>query len=117
MTISNRTIAKNASFLMVSQVITWGLTFVLTIFLPRYLGPAGIGQLQLAGSLWAIVAVIATLGTDKLVMKEIARAPDRLNELISSTLVLRTVLFMFGALGMAVYLKWVDYPTQTMSVI
>lgn len=116
-TISGRTIAKNASFLMMSQVITWGLSFLLIIFLPRYLGPAGIGQLQLAGSLWAIVAVIATLGTDKLVMKEIARAPDRLNELISATLVLRTVLFLFGALGMAAYLQLVDYPTQTMWVI
>lgn len=116
-TISGRTIARNASFLMMSQVITWGLSFLLTIFLPRYLGPAGMGQLQLAGSLWAIVAVIATLGTDKLVMKEIARAPDRLNELIGATLVLRTILFIFGALGMVLYLRWVDYPTQTMWVI
>lgn len=102
---------------MMSQIITWGLSFLLTIFLPRYLGPAGIGQLQLAGSLWAIVAVIATLGTDKLVMKEIARAPDRLNELISTTLLLRTVLFVLAALGMAFYLRLVDYPTQTIWVI
>ncbi len=117
MTISSRTIARNASFLMVSQIITWGLTFLLMIFLPRYLGPAGIGQLQLAASLWAIVAVIATLGTDKLVMKEIARSPDRLNELIGSTLALRTLLFIFGALGMVAYLELADYPTQTVWII
>src|SRR5829696_4828725 len=102
---------------MMSQVITWGLSFLLTIFLPRYLGPAGIGQLQLAVSLWAIVAVIATLGTDKLVMKEIARAPDKLSQLISSTLVLRSLLFTFGALGMVAYLKLADYPLQTVWVI
>jgi O-antigen/teichoic acid export membrane protein len=117
MTISSRTIAKNASFLMVSQMITWGLTFLVTIFLPRYLGPAGIGQLQLSASLWAIVAVIASLGTDKMVMKEIARAPDRLNELVSSTLALRSLLFMVGALGMAVYLQLVNYPPQTVWVV
>lgn len=117
MSISSRTIAKNASFLMASQVITWSLTFLLTIFLPRYLGPAGIGQIQLAASLWAIVAVIATLGTDKLVMKEIARSPGRVNEMINSTLVLRTLLFILGALGMVVYLELAEYPTQTVWII
>jgi O-antigen/teichoic acid export membrane protein len=117
MNIASRTIAKNASFLMVSQMIGWGLTFLLTIYLPRYLGPAGIGKLQLAGSLWAIVAVIAIMGTDKLVMKEIARSPERVNEMISSTLFLRTVLFILGALGMLVYLQLADYPTQTVWII
>ena len=117
MTISSRTIAKNASFLMISQAITWGLSFLLTIFLPRYLGPAGIGQLQLALSLWAIVSVITTLGTDKLLMKEIARAPERLNELVSATLALRTLLFLLGTLGMVVYLQLANYPTQTIWVI
>jgi O-antigen/teichoic acid export membrane protein len=117
MTISSRTIVRNASFLMGSQVITWGLTFLLTIFLPRYLGPAGIGQLQLAGSLWTIVGVIASLGTDKLVMKEIARSPNQVSDMMSSTLVLRTLLFMVGALGMFAYLQLADYPAQTVWVI
>src|SRR5512141_515678 len=117
MTISSYTIAKNASFLMVSQVITWGLALLVTIFLPRYLGPAGMGQLQLAASLWAIVSVIAAMGTDRLVMKEIARSPDQLNEWVGTALALRTVLFLFGAVGMTAYLRLAGYPTQTASVI
>ena len=117
MTISGRTIAKNASVLMISQVITWGLTFLVTIFLSRYLGPQGVGQLQLAASLWSIVGVIAALGMDTLLTKEVARSPSRMSELIGTTLVLRTMIYMFGALGMAAYVQMAGYPAQTVSVI
>lgn len=117
MTFSGRTIAKNAGVLLVSQLITWGLTFLLTIFQPRYLGPGGVGQLQLAWSLWAIVAVIAALGTDTLVTREIARAPEKLNELISTAMVIRGLIFLVGALGMAVYVWLAGYPPGTVRVI
>lgn len=115
--ISGRTVAKNASVLMASQLITWGLTFLLMIFLTRYLGPEGLGKLQLAGSLWAIVAVIAALGTDTLVTKEIARSPGRLNELLGTTLALRALIFLVCAMGMAAYVRLADYSSQTESVI
>ena len=74
---TGRTIAKNASVLMASQVITWGLTILLTIFLPRYLGVSAVGQFHLANSLWAIGAILASFGMDLLVTKEIARDAGR----------------------------------------
>ena len=117
MTFSGRTIAKNAGVLMSSQLISWGLSFLLAIFLPRYLGPQGIGQILLANSLWAIVAVIAGFGTETFITKEIARSPGRLNELLGTTLALRALIFMLGALAMAVYVQLAGYPAQTVSII
>ena len=70
---NGRTIAKNASVMMISQLVTWGLTIVLTIFLPRYLGAAALGQFHLANSLWAILAIAVTFGMEILLTKEIAR--------------------------------------------
>jgi O-antigen/teichoic acid export membrane protein len=61
---SVKTITKNASVLMLSQLITWGMALVLMIFLPRYLGAVGVGKFQLATSLWAIVSIVVSFGMD-----------------------------------------------------
>jgi O-antigen/teichoic acid export membrane protein len=117
MSFSSRTIAKNTGVLLASQLITWGLSFLLSIIQPRCLGPTAIGQLELAASLWTIVGVIAALGTDLLITKEIARSPERLNELIGTALALRAMIFVFCALGMVAYVLLVGYTPQTAIVI
>ena len=86
---TGRTIAKNASVLLVSQVITWSLTLLMTLFLPRYLGVSAVGQFHLANSLWAIVAVLASFGMNTLVTKEIARDGSQLSKLISTSIFIR----------------------------
>jgi len=67
--------------------------------------------------LWAIMAVVAALGTETLVTKEIAQAPGRLNELTSTALALRALVFIFGALGMVAFVQLAGYPAQTVNVI
>lgn len=117
MSVSSRTIAKNTSALMVSQLITWGFSFFLSILLSRYLGPTGIGQLSLASSLWLIVGVIAALGTDLLITKEVARSPDRLSELVGTALALRLLTFLLGAIGIGIYIHFAGYSPETVMVI
>lgn len=117
MSVSTRTIAKNTSALMVSQLITWGFSFLLSILLSRYLGPAGMGQLALANSLWVIVGVVAALGTDLLITKEVARSPGRLNELVGTTLALRLLTFLLGAIGIGIYIHFANYSPETVTVI
>lgn len=117
MSVSSRTIAKNTSVLMFSQLVTWGFSFILSILLSRYLGPTGIGQLALANSLWMIVGVIAALGTDLLIIKEVARSPDRMNELVGTTLILRLLMFLLGTLGIGIYIRFAGYSPETVTVI
>lgn len=115
---SNRkTIAKNAAVLMGSQVLTWGMTLLLTIFLPRYLGASAIGKFHFSTSVWAIVAIIATFGMDTLLTKEIARHPERLPTLLWNSAVLRLGLFGLGWLGMILFLNAFGYPTETRQVV
>jgi len=114
-----RTIAKNATVLMASQMATWGLTLLLTIFLPRYLGAANVGKLQFASSMWAIVAVVVTFGMDTLLTKEIARTPARAARLFGNTVILRIGLHALGYLALAFYL-WLfrdRYPVETAYVV
>jgi O-antigen/teichoic acid export membrane protein len=80
---SVKTITKNASVLMLSQLITWGMALVLMIFLPRYLGAVGVGKFQLATSLWAIVSIVVSFGMDTYMTREIARMPEKASQFLA----------------------------------
>jgi O-antigen/teichoic acid export membrane protein len=109
-------VARNAGVLMVSQVLTWGMTFVLTIFLPRELGATAIGQLHLASSLWAVAGIMVGFGMDTLLTKAIARTPGRATALLRRSMLLRLGLYvvLFGALWLYASLA---YAPGTVTVI
>lgn len=114
---STRTIAKNISALFVSQLTTWGLTFLLTIFLPRYLGPAQVGKLFLALSIWAIMVVVAGFGMDIFSTKEIARHPELAPKLVGQSLVARSLMFIICSVAVAAYVVALDYPQELAVVV
>jgi O-antigen/teichoic acid export membrane protein len=114
---SGKRIAKNATVLMASQLITWGMALLLTFFLPRYLGATGFGKFQLAISLWAIVSVFVNFGMDTYLVKEVARKPEDLNNLFSTSTYIRILLFTIGTLAMILYIQLVDYPGETNLII
>jgi O-antigen/teichoic acid export membrane protein len=114
---AHRTVARNASFLMASQLITWGLAVLLMIFMPRYLGAAGIGRIQLASSIWTVMTIFIAFGMDTLMIKEIARNPARTAELFSISVILRAIFFVFGFGIVALYAHLARYPLETLYVI
>src|SRR4051794_18282371 len=89
-------VVKNASILMVAQLMTWILSLLLTIFLPRYLGAAATGIFVLAGSIWSIMGLLISFGTDTLLTKEIARQPAKTPELLGMALLLRMFFFILS---------------------
>lgn len=110
-------IAKNISILMVSQLATWALSLLLMVFLPRYLGPATVGVYYLAISVWTIIGMFVTFGTDVLLMKEVSRDTENLSKLFSTILLVRLLLFVVGfAIAMAA-LPALQYPGETVLII
>jgi O-antigen/teichoic acid export membrane protein len=105
------------SVLMASQGITWVLTLLLTLFLPRYLGAKGVGQIHLAESLWSMLAVLATFGMDYLATKHTARDPERAATLLGNSLVLRMLMFAAVTLILAAGLHFANYAQTTVMVI
>ncbi|MHB8612386.1 MAG: flippase [Candidatus Dormibacteraceae bacterium] len=69
-------LVRNLAFLAGGQVATWGLSLLWTIFVPRALGPRGLGELTIAYAATGVVSVVVSLGVGTLMVKEIAR--DRL---------------------------------------
>ena len=114
---TGRTIVKNASVLLISQVSTWGLSLVIMIFMTRYLGATGIGQIHLANSIWAILAITIEFGMNTYLTKEISRSPERIDNLLSVSLILRSLLYVGSIFVLLLYLQFTDYAPVTIAVI
>jgi O-antigen/teichoic acid export membrane protein len=94
----SRLIARNVASTIATQVLSWGMTFALTLYLPRYLGDVGMGLFTLAGSIAAIASLIVSVGASNVLVREIARNHDRASELVTTALTMRVML---GFLAMA----------------
>jgi O-antigen/teichoic acid export membrane protein len=114
---SSKVIVKNTSFLIVSQIITWVFGLLVAIILPRYIGPSGAGQFAIAGAIWMILGTLISFGSDTYLIKEIARAPEKAGSLTGTVLVLRTITFLIGCGGLAIYLYFMHYPLETLLII
>lgn len=109
-------VARNAGVLMVSQILTWGLTLLLTIFLPRKLGATAIGQLHLGSSLWMVAGIAVGFGMDTLLAKQVARTPGRAAALLRRSMLLRAALYVL-VFGLVYLYASQVYPRATVTVI
>ncbi len=114
---TGKTIAKNASVLMVSQLITWSLTLTLMVFLPRALGATAMGQYHLANSIWAIAGVFAIFGMDMFLTKEASRHPNNISDTFGVILVFRAFIFTLSFGFVALYVQFAGYEAETVRVI
>ncbi|NNJ11092.1 flippase [Chloroflexales bacterium ZM16-3] len=115
--ISGKTIAKNVGVMMVSQLTTWVLAFVLAIFLPRYLGAENIGAISISNSIWLIMSVLLTFGMDTHLIKSIAREPESTSELLGTSLLVRTVFFVISCGLVLLYATVMQYNETLVTVI
>lgn len=114
---TTKTIARNTSILMSTQIVMWMLTTAIMIVLPRYLGVENVGKLQIASSLWLMFGVFISFGTDILLIKEIARDEAQTSRLLSGAIFLRSGLFVITCGVMAFVVRLLDYPSSTLYVI
>lgn len=113
----NATLAKNFAVLLSSQVVTWILTLVLMIFLPRYLGAVNVGKLFLAVALWTVLSVVMTFGSDQFSIKAIARNNSKISVLFGTKVLLSTLFFVLCMTSLYFVLRYFEYPQITIYVI
>ncbi len=99
MTTSRRKIATNIFFLASSQGLTWSITLVYMVLVPRYLGPTGTGTLSIAWAASQIMVVIASFGTTKYIVREVARDHQSATNLVGPA---AFICGMVGLLGWAI---------------
>jgi len=105
-------IGRNLLDMMSSQVVTFLLGFVAQVVQPRYVGPDGIGQVQLAFSIWLIAQTLITLGTGSYLTLVMAQDPARGRALVGPVLLLRMALFVVASIGVAIFASNVGYSNE-----
>jgi O-antigen/teichoic acid export membrane protein len=79
----------NVGALVLRQASTWSLTFVLILYLPRYLGDARFGMVTFATALLPLLLVVTNLGVGTYLVKRIAVQPADWSDLFWNAIALR----------------------------
>jgi len=109
-------IAKNTGIMFTSQVITWISSFVLMLFLPRYLGSVDYGRLYLAISITMIFQMLIEFGGPYLIVKEISRRREETPSLLVHSLALRLMMWVISIIAM-IALAYVSGYSFTVTVL
>jgi O-antigen/teichoic acid export membrane protein len=103
-------VAKNTVVQMAQQLVTWASSFLLMLFLPRYLGPVDYGRLYLAMSVSAIFLMLIEFDGRIGVAKRISRYRDEAAQIIVNAVGFRMFFWIISFLGMMTFAFIADYP-------
>lgn len=81
----------NTWWLSLDRLLRIGIGAVLTVWLARYLGPEGYGQLSYAIGFALILGPVASLGLPAILVRELVTHPGKRNQLIGSAFILRFI--------------------------
>ena len=91
---------KNTSWLFGEKILRMIVALFVGIWVARYLGPEKFGLLSYAQSFVALFAVVAGLGLDSLVVRELVKDESRAETLLGTSFFLK----IFGAFCMLIFL-------------
>jgi len=114
---ATQSVSRNATVLLGSQMVTWASTFILMIFLPRYLGSEEYGRLYLAMSLAMMTQVFIEFGGAFYIAKEIAKTPEKAPSLIANSVGLRVFLSLLSIVALFVFTVVSGYPPRVRLLI
>jgi O-antigen/teichoic acid export membrane protein len=110
-------IARNAAYLMVGQVISWSLSLVFVLIVPRAVGASSWGEWSLAWAITSVTTAITGLGLGTLVIKDVSREPEKAREYVGAALTAQLIMVAPFAAIIAVFTIVARYPAHTKVVI
>ena len=108
---------RNVTVLASAQLITWTMTLLWTLVVPRALGPSGLGTIMAAWSITGILGVVLGLGTRNYLVRESVVEPAKAPGLIGTALILRIVLSPLLIAGAIVYGELVHWHGDARTVL
>lgn len=92
--------ARNVSALVVASLISKGALFIWQLILAPWLGTFDYGIYGTVGALIAVAGSISSFSMGLIVIRDVAREPEKAGKYWSSLMVLQTVLAMVAYVGM-----------------
>jgi O-antigen/teichoic acid export membrane protein len=81
----------NTGWLFFERIVGMALSFFVGVYVARYLGPADFGLFSYAASFVGLFVVIATLGLDNILVRDLVKDKKRRDELLGTTFVLKII--------------------------
>lgn len=100
--------AKNASWIIAGRVAQMVLSFAVSVFTARYLGPSNFGLINYAGAYVAFFTSLCTLGINSVIIKDFVDNPEEQGKAIGTTIVLRAVSSLLSSLMIVGIVSIVD---------
>ncbi len=86
-----RKVAVNTVWLFLDRAIRLGVGFVVGAWVARYLGPEGFGRFSYVIAFVSLFGTAIAAGTDNVVVRDIAKEPDRADRILAAANVIRIV--------------------------
>ena len=105
-------VINNSSWLLLERLVRLVLGLLVVAWVARYLGPAQYGELAYALAYMAFFGVLASLGLDGFVLRDISRDQSQAGEILGTTLYLRLatgfICWLLALAGMLWLHGWQD---------
>ncbi len=90
----------NTSWLFAGRIVQMIVGLFVGVYVARHLGPSQFGLLSYAMAFVGLFSVIASLGLDSIVVRELVKTPQKMNELLGTAFFLKIIgaILMFGAI-------------------
>jgi O-antigen/teichoic acid export membrane protein len=85
-------VARNFGALVGGQLVTWSMTLLWTLIVPRLLGPDSYGKLVAAISVSGVLGLFLGMGTRPYLVREIVIRPDEAPKLVGTAVILRVLV-------------------------
>ena len=109
--------AWNAIKLSLSFAVSWTVALAVRFWLPRMLGPAGFGEYNFADALAGTAFVLANLGLETYVQKEIPLRIDHASDFFGGITALRALLSLALALALFALLRTEHRPDPLIAAV
>ena len=109
-------VGSNAAWLMLDKMARAGLALTVGAWVARQLGPTQFGELSYAVTLIVLFQGVCNLGADGLIVRDIARSPDRAAEILGTAFRLR-LLAGLGCWAAATGLVALLRPQDTQAIL
>jgi len=86
----------NTGWMFIARIATFITSFLTTAIIARYLGPENLGKLDYAQSYVAILSVLASLGIDQVLFRDLIANPEKENDLLGTAIISKV---FFGSLA------------------
>ncbi len=110
-------IIRNSAILFSSHVFTKLLNLALVLVLTRMLGSAGFGVYTFAFAFVIMFMVLANLGINSLLTRDVAREKSRVNEFLGYSLPLLLILSLVVVGGINVFLFVLPFDAQSIAAV